>query len=605
MTGDSSSVVFKGVLTIGFLAFTGALVSAYTTPATGYELSIYRSTPPSFWIGIGLAFFLAVTALFASGSRRMRDAGGLLAGGSLLAVVGLPLFRSYAYYGSGDSLSHLGWAREIQTGVLGPDGILYPANHLIGIELAALSGLDLTATLPFVPGLLFPLVYLVSMVLCVSLLTDSRWAMPVGLFAAVLLIPINKISVHVLVHPSSQAILFLPFVLYLLFRYLRSNEGGFPLATPMGIPFLLAAVGLLFVHPQETMTFVSMLVAIVGLQVLVRQFAPEHPIASHRPVGVHTVVIGLIFVAWIVQHDRAIGRVESAVSSLLTVGATAGGGTDARAVSLVQLGGSVEELFVKLFAVSVVFSLLAGGLILLNLTGKLDPARAWRNAAVTYLTVALIPASLLFLAVFVTNQGDHYFRFHGFIMAVVTIVGAVGLVGLLGWLERRSGSWNAPVAWSQVLGIVVVVLMLLLAAQLLGVHQSPYIYQSNQQVTDAELSGHDIVFEHHDGETTLTGVRKGQRRHIDAHYGWNTARTELNFPGYRTGIPGEVFNTNLTTHFSDDVYVVIGDRNEQQELELYDELRYSRAGFERLETDHRINRVQDNGGIRLYRIQGS
>lgn len=602
MRDTTANTTFTVVLTAGFLAFAAGIAVAHATPATGYELSIYGSTPLLFWAGIGVGFLAATATLLGTDSRRLVDGAGLLAGGCMLAVVAVPLLRSYAYYGAGDSLTHLGWAREIQAGVIGPDGIVYPAGHLLGVLLSDLTGMELTSTLLFVPTVLFPLAYLIGMPLCIAAITDSRWAAPVGVLAALLLIPINKISVHVVLHPSSQAILFAPFVMYVLFRYLREDAIAFPVASPMGASLALATLGMLLVHPQETMTLLSILVALVVVQFVARRREPQGHIASHRPLGTHTVVLGVAFLTWTTRHDRATGRFEGVIESLLTVGATTGEEATERTASLAALGGSVEELFLKLFAASLVISLLAGGLVLLNLAGKLDPKQPWRNAVVTYLTFGLIPPAGIFVIIFLANQGDHYFRFHGFIMAFVTILAAVGLVALLDRAAGSGGFRTTSVSRTQVFGAVAVVFVVLLAAQLVVVHQSPYMYQPNQQVTNAELDGHEVVFEHHDGETPLLGLRKGPRRFIDAHHGGYTARAGLDFPGYRAGVTGEEFSGDLPSVYDDDRYLVLMDKDEQREITLYEELRYTQDGFDRIERDPRVNRVQDNGALRLYRI---
>lgn len=608
MTDNTGGIVYKTALTVGFLAFTFGIVSAHATPATGYELSIYRATPLLFWGGVGLGFLVAVTVLFTARSRRLVDGAALLAGVCLLAVVSIPLLRSYAFYGAGDAMTHLGWAREIQTGVIDPDTVLYPAIHVIAVEIGALSGLDLTETLQFAALLLFPVVFLVSIPLCLALLSESRWAVPTGIAVAVLLLPINKVSVHVLAHPSSQAILFTPFVLYLLFRYVGSPGRGFSATSAAGAAFGLAAVGMVFIHPQETMALVSVLVAFAGVQLVVRRYRPKAVIASHRPVGVHTAVVGTVLVAWLLRHERATSRFEGVISSLATSGATTGDGTAERGSSLVALGGSVEELFLKLFAVTAIFCAIAGAIALYRYAGRLDPARPWRNAAVTYLSVGLIPPTGIFAVVYLAEQGDHYFRFQGFIMVIITILGALGIVALLDRVTVDDRRRAVSAAGTVLLAVIVFAFVMAIAVQLVAVHQSPYIYQANQQVTDADFDGHAVAFEFHDGETVIAGLRSGQGRYIDAYYGRETAVSELSFPGYgddAAGVTGETFNTNLTTRYESDRYLVVGERHEQQEVELYDGFRFSQAGFDRLETDPRVERVQDNGGIRLYRIEGA
>lgn len=605
MNGRSSTLVSKVVLITGFLAFALAVLVAYTTPAAGYELSIYRSTPIAFWVGIGIGFLTAVGVLLGTSHRRLADAAKGLLALCALSIVAIPVLRSYFYYGSGDSMTHLGWAREMIRGDIAADGILYPGIHLISIFFAELTGLELTNTLQYTPMLLFPLVYLVSMPLCVQYFTESRWAGIVGLFAAVLLIPINKISVHVIAHPSSQAILFLPFVLFLLFRYLTEDVDGFPLTSPIGASFTIAGIGLIFIHPQETMTFLSMLFAIVGVQLLVKRYAPNHTIATHRSLLAHTVVIGSVFFAWIIQHERALNRASWVYESLLVAGGQTLEETSERGTSLAALGGSFEELFVKLFAVSLVFCLLAGGLMLANMFGKLDSKKVQRNSIITYLTIGLVPPTMVFLVIFFADQGDHYFRIFGFIMSVVTLVGAVALTGIFDQVERVGLRNSVPISREFALTALSVVLIVMLVGQMVVVHQAPYMYQPNQQVTDAEMSGHEIAFEYRDDETVLMGLRKGTRRFIDAHYGRTTARGGLDFPGYRAGMPGIIFNENMTTAYDDDRYLAIKQSDYDREIGLYDELRYTNRGFQKLETESEINRVQHNGEFRLYRIDGS
>lgn len=100
---------------VGCLALFTALVVANRTPASGYELSIYQSTPTLVWIGLGIALAVAVlVGLTAPRDTRTHDSALLLGGSAALAIVALPILRGYTFLGGGDSLSHVGWAREIQ-----------------------------------------------------------------------------------------------------------------------------------------------------------------------------------------------------------------------------------------------------------------------------------------------------------------------------------------------------------------------------------------------------------------------------------------------------------------------------------------------------------
>ncbi|MFW5978156.1 MAG: hypothetical protein ACOCP2_02850, partial [Halohasta sp.] len=86
------ATVLKALLAVGFLAFTGGLVIAYRDPATGYELSIYRSTPTGFWVGSVVAGIIALTVSFApAAQRRLRTLGFGLLTGVVMSVFALPM----------------------------------------------------------------------------------------------------------------------------------------------------------------------------------------------------------------------------------------------------------------------------------------------------------------------------------------------------------------------------------------------------------------------------------------------------------------------------------------------------------------------------------
>ena len=588
------ATVLKALLAVGCLAFAGALVAAYSRPATGYELSIYRSTPLGFWIGGILAGVLGLTVGFSPpASRRVRAVGLGLATGVMVAVFALPLVRGYFFYGAGDSMTHLGWARELRAGTLSPLEFVYPGVHTMAAYLAELSGFALTDTLQFVPLVVFPAVSVVFTALCVQYLTDSKWGLPVGVIAGLLLVPINHLSIHLLAHPSSQAVLFLPLILYLVLRFVTASDGGSTLGTPIGVALAVACVAMVFIHPQEALSLLLLLGGIAVVQLAADRFRPTSRIARHRPIYVHAGLTFLVFATWLPQHDRPIGRIRFVLSQFQDVGVTAGAeATDTQAASLAAVGGSIEELFVKLFGVALVVSVIAAALIVAALLGRLADRPSGRTALIRYLTAGLVPLGLAFLVVFAADQGDHYFRFLGFIMGPVTILGAVGVVAL----ARRA---EGVVSRRTVAAGLVVVLTVGVAAQAAAIHPSPYYYQSTGHVTEGSMAGYETAFDSRVEETVFISPRDGPRRYVDAYYGTPTI-DETGFPG--NGVPGPVFNTNISTHYEEDRYLPIQEANYDREVGLYDELRYAADGFDALERRGNIHRVQDNGGFRLYLI---
>ncbi|WP_418280297.1 hypothetical protein [Halorubrum sp. DTA98] len=590
-------------LTVGFVAVAVGISVAHGHPEPGYEIDIYRSTPAGYWVGIAVGGLIAVVVgTTGRASRRAVDAAGLLGSVAVLSIVALPLLRSYHYYGAGDSLTHLGWAREMDVGSITPDAILYPALHTFSIVLSNLTGLELVQTLQLLPMVVYPTVFVLGSVLCVTALTDSTNAPIVAVVSALCFVPINKVSVHIIAHPSSQAILLLPFVLYLLIRHLRDDRVGFPLTTPIGAAFATSYIGLVVLHPQESMLLLSMLVAMSALQSLARRYRPEGTIATKRSLYAHTILLGAVFALWTVRYERARSRAAYLVESLILQSHEQLSETATRESSLGALGGSFEELLVKLFAVSLLFCLLAGGVFVATALRAVDGSGGERTAILSYLAVGLVPASVGFLFVFAADQGDHYFRFLGTIMVTVTLVGTIGLVDVVDRTKQLVQDSSVVVTRSHVRAALVITLVVLVSAQAIVIHQSPYMYKSSQQVTAAEMDGYDVALTYHDGETPLLGFRSGSRRYIDAHHGSHTARSGLDFPGYRDGIPGEVFSESPTTHYDSDRYLVLLEGYKRIEVELYQEIRYTREGFRIVETAPEANRIQDNGELELYRI---
>ncbi|WP_144905480.1 hypothetical protein [Halobellus captivus] len=595
----------KLALIVGYLALAVGVVQASRTPITDYELSLYTEVPTDFWIGVGIAVLIAAAVAVRSDERsRTRDAGVLLSTLGVLTVIGLPVLRSYYFYGSGDSLSHLGWAREIQAGVIPPDGIVYPGVHLLSVQFAEVLGLPVRTAMLTLVSVVIPLLFVGAFAACAYYVSRSHRTAAAGAIVGAMFVPINNVSVHLNPHASSQAILLFPVVLFCLLLFLHASDDGFAFTTPTGALLLLVSSGYLFVHPQEAMTYLAMLGGIAILQLVVRRYWDTHPIASFRPVYLHTIVLGVLFVTWIRRQGRARSRLSFVLDSLLSRDPTVLEETGTRGASLIDLGGSLMELYLKLFSVSTLLMILTGALILALVIGVIDHSESRRNALLAVLAASLVFPTLGFVAIFIADQGDHYFRFFGFIMVTVSLLAVVAISILADTLEGASGRFGGILTRQRTWTVMSLILVAMIAISLATVHPSPYIYQPNDRVTETVMDGYDRTFQYHDGQTSLTGVRSGSTRYVDAIYGTNTAEG-IAIPGIGDSVPEPVFNTNVTSHYEEDRYLIVRTKDRKKEVELYRGFRYGSAGFEALDAEPGSNRIQDNGGYTLYRLRGT
>ncbi|NIB98536.1 hypothetical protein [Halobacterium sp. R2-5] len=608
--------VRKVALLVGCLALANGLLVAHRNPATGYELSPYAATPTVTWVGLAVAFLVGSVVSVATVRRTYTWAVGVgLAVSAALSVFAMPVFRGYTFYGAGDSLTHVGWAREIAGGSLEATNLLYPGVHTLTVFVGRLADVPLTLANTYVVLVAFPLVFLLFVPLAAELLADAPWAYGIGLLAAAAFIPINNISIHPAAHPASQGTLLFAFVLYLALAYtvgvldtgpgargenLRRDESHSSLArwpttaTGTGVLLALASAAIVLVHPQMGLNVVVVLGAIAAAQLLARRYTDLDRVDAHRPLYAHTVVALAVFLAWAPRFERVQGAFLATVQSVVQSGPTTGQVVSQRSTSLTTVGGSIVEIFLKLFGPAVVLSACAAALFALAVYRHRTDA----DTLVGYIAAAFVPLTAIFALVLAGSVGDLYFRYQGFMMVPVTVVAAAALAHAASWAATR-GNRGAGVA------VVAVVLLVLAPVGLLVVHPSPYVYQPSQHVTESQISGYGSAFDHRAEGVEFTGIRGGPRRYVDYHYGTEYARETLDFPGYRDGVPVPVFvAANYSEAYGEPRYLALTDGTRQTEVGLYHGFRYPASGFRALETTPSSSRVRASEGFELYLVGG-
>lgn len=590
-----------GVLSIGFLSLLVAVLAAHGDPSTGFELSIYPSTTATFWIGAGVAMAAAlVTGFNARISRQLRGGAVLLGIGTVLSVALLPLLRGYFFYGAADSLSHLGWARQmagqIPEAPLSPTEILYPGIHATAVSITGLTGVPLTRAMLYVV-LVYTLVFLVFVPLCVRELVEDELAVVVGAFSAMLLLPINNVSVFNMPYPTGQAIYLLPLFLFLAIVFVIP-EGTGRRGLRWGALLAVVSVAILLVHPIVAAAALIFLATVSGIQFAYRRWQPSHPIAHHRTVHANVVFLAVAFFLWSQRFPRVQQQQTILIQGLFFGGEPVGDEITTRAGSLTVLGSGLAELYVKIFLVATAFAILAGLIGMASVLGRIDDDATDRAALVKYLSIGAVPIVAAFLAFFLASLSVLPFRFLGVVMVLATILGAVAIADGLPFKPRRPSG-------RAIRRVVVVLFLVAMVLQMAHVHQSPYIYRGSSQVTEQEYAGHEVAFEHRDPGVWWAGPRSGPARYMDAVYGTSFNETTpggLQFTGAETAVPYDVFGNNMTEYYGHDRYVGVSRRTIEKEVGIYRGFRYSRNEFMAVETTPGIHRIQSNGEFWLYYV---
>jgi len=603
MSNRSTTWHWKILLLLGFLSFIVGIIAAHGDPSRKFELSIYSGTTVVYWLGIGGALFTSLIVGLQQVDRRLRSGGLLLSGLSVVSIAGLPIIRGYWFYGSGDPTSHLGWIhRFASTSGLpvpaSPVELFHPGVHVSSILLSRTTSTDLRWASMLVV-LAFFAAFLLFVPLCVRVIAGDGPAVAIGTFSAALLLPVNLVSVHPIVHPISQTILLLPFLFYLVFNYVTSRKREGILGSPSAIGTLLAltSVGFVLIHSQQALNVVLMFGVLSVGQFLVRRYRPLHTIAKHRALYGQTVFVAAAFGLWAPRFDRFARSFINVPTGLVLGTEPPADEIAQRAGSLAAVGGSIEELFMKMFFISLLFSIIAGIFVLVVALGRVDADITERPSMVLYVSVGLVPVFGLLLMFFGASATTQHFRYLGAIMVGVTIVGAVAITHLLVDLNRRRFSSETLQA------IVVVFFVLILPFSLVTVHQSPYIYQDSSQITESRMEGYSTSFEIRDQSIPYAKVRGGPIRYAHYHYGPKTSPT-YDFMGRE--VDGTPFTDgNLPAHYDGERrYVAFSNRDRMREVELWNGLRYSERGFDAMDSSKKIDRVQSNGDFELYLVNG-
>jgi len=154
----------KVTLIFLFFLLSVALIITWNTPATGYESSIYRSTPLILWVSLIASVIVGVVLVVVPIAKNELEQNSLWKIGFLLVfmcyAVCLALFIIRGYYMwcmTGDPASHIGWIKETLNTGHAPASVIYPITHIYLSEIIFITDLDLVflhKIIPLIFGLL-------------------------------------------------------------------------------------------------------------------------------------------------------------------------------------------------------------------------------------------------------------------------------------------------------------------------------------------------------------------------------------------------------------------------------------------------------------------
>lgn len=578
-----------GVLAIGTLF-------AYLNPATGYEASIYDGTPALFWVSVVIALVIAVSRTFALRPGRQRKLSVLLSGLTMTTIVALPIIRGYHYVGDQDPLTHLGIARDINEGAISMIASRYPAVHILGSITSDIGGIELTHSL-LIFVVVFVLSFFVFIPLAVRELTADPTVVLIGVFSGFLLLQLNFLGVHMQVHPTSQAVMYVAPMLYLFIENYRRSDIRF-------FVFFIVTFGMFVVlHPQQGANFLIFYGTIAGVHVIHSVFGKRIGLQTRKSTILSAMAFFAICWIWasnLPAFEHSISRVIVA----LMIETDTGTEIASRGVSLSELGGSYEEIFFRMFSIALIYCISTGLLMSAVATHffRLNPIERLRfmitnmdkeiQVLLLYFIAGFVAITSLFFFYLIGDITSQYFRHYGFIMVFVTVMGAIAIGRTFVQIKNRLERDRA-----QLLRTAIVLLFLFLTIPV--IHPSPFIYQTSGHVTEAQVEGFEGSFEYWGEGMTYGQIRPSLDRYDRAIHGERSISPRI---GYRNEVPDHFAEHELRAHWAMESYLPVTRADRVRDGQVYQGFRFSEEDFRYLDSEPGINKVRANGEFELYLV---
>ncbi|HAW59502.1 MAG TPA: hypothetical protein DCX03_10930 [Bacteroidales bacterium] len=592
-------------LIILILLLTFALIIVWITPATGYEASIYNSTPPILWICLIPSMVVGISLVVVSASGYDLGSTGFWKVGFLLAflcyVISVSLFIIRGYYMwcmSGDPASHIGWVKEILNAGHISDTLFYPIMHIYLSEVILITNLDLTFLHKVTP-LVFDILNVIFMCCLVRAITPNRIVLVLA--AVISCIPIYECGWYVNLSPNILLNLFFPLVLFLIFQFLNQNKPSWGIL--LGFMVILLPV----FHPIPTIFLALVLLTLwIPAKLSYLWFAlQKKKIRLNFTKPDFKLVLpslGLLiwFIFWLSSFFMWSRTIKSMYQTICSEGAQSQATNLMSSISYAQgYGYNVVEQVLKQMGIPMVLfalSVLSFPLLWRTFSKNQELKYIFSLYGPFGVVCAAIPALFLFNLPF----GPQRFVTHASMLGIV--FAAYFLSYLLIEVKKSNSRFKS-------LCVTLFVILLLAGMFLLGLlnlYPSPYNLTLNYQTTHSEVLGMEHYYENRDVDIPISGITVAPGRFADAFLTPDEKMIQ-NLPMY-------LKDQNLVVpwHFGYDSFVSISSVYDEETdllITMRDKIiytdyfpdmaqyRFNSQDFERLNEDPEVSLLYSNGGF--------
>lgn len=579
----------------------------HNSTATGYESSIYISTPMPAWIFLLFSITVGSSVIILQIYNQRLEHSHLWKFSLILVylcnifVISLFIIRGYYSWSlNGDAGTHIGSVYHIlDSGYLDSE-LFYPITHIYATQLSLFLELDMIFLHKIIP-LLFGILHIPFMYLFAKQILQEK--------SQVLLVTLVSCTFlygwYLNFTPNTLANLLFPLLLYIMIKPIRDKRIAW------GILIVIMALLYPVFHPVPSIAFVGILAFIfIPNKVLFWFDKNKYNLTLPLVNKIKFALILILFVwglAWI--SSFYIWK-----STLVSVNMVLFEGKPSQLASLVSLineaqeyGYSVtEQIMKKLGGIFVYFflALACAPIILKKLSKNPDDVKL-RTLFSLYGPLTFF--GILIAVNYFLDLGFGPLRFVVYLVLISTILANFYLITIMEKYKQR-GSSSIPF-------IVILLVVGIFIHSVLFVYPSPYILESSQQTTKSELDGMQWLLDNRNVDVQITGYTAAPYRFVDMLPPSEIKKhkipqfiipEEIKPPFNRFGYNST--NSIISTYYYNDVYFIILDRDRLLYVDVFPEMahvRWTSDDFKLIDTDVSVNQIYSNEGLVVYRINAN
>jgi hypothetical protein len=584
-----------------------ALIIAWNTPATGYESSIYRSTPLILWVSLIASMIVGISLVVVPIAKKEVEQNFLCKIGFLLVflcyTICLALFIIRGYYMwcmTGDPASHIGLIKETLNAGQAPVTLIYPITHIYLTEIISLTNLDLVFLHKVVPLIFGLLCVLFMYVLAKTIFVKNSIYLLVGILSCCL-----AYSWYLRLTPNILANFFLPFVIFLVYKNVQKRTWAW--VVPLVITLVL--VPIFHVVPTMILTLVFMSICIfaalscIGNRWKIRKLNDSVG-ETHRRIIILFSIMVIWWIFWVslfsifyhqilsLYDAIAFGTDDAWMNSLGDTASTA-----------TAYGYNVIEQIVRNLWGQLILCALSALSLPLVIKGYLESRDDTRILSLLLVFVIVLPLSATFYLF------DLAFTPQRLLYAISMFGTFFAAYFLSFFLTSNAKCHLLPFNARAKSAIVIVIVLGLFMGGLLALYPSPYILSASWQNTHSEIEGLLFTYDHRDVTVPLTGILTAPGRSSHALLAPEKRATQ-GLPLYPEDQPipyrfGYDVNFSISSVCTREIDIIITQKDKIQYVEALPELaelRYTRHDFDRLRIDPALHFLYSNGEFDYYKV---